>query len=144
MVQDIGQAAPARPSLYDRLGGVYNIATVADDLIDRVMTDPRLNANPLVDEAHHRVSAAGFKYLVTEMVCWAAGGPQQYSGRPMEDSHRHLMITAEEWLAFMDDVQQALDKFGVPQPEQDELKAIVESTRAAIVVASPQEGPSTA
>ena len=55
--------APERPSLYDRLGGVYNIATVVDDLIDRVMTDPRLNSNPRVDEAHHRVSAAGFKYL---------------------------------------------------------------------------------
>lgn len=144
MVQDIGQEAPAQPSLYDRLGGVYNIATVADDLIARVMTDPRLNANPRVDEAHHRVSAAGFKFLVTEMVCWAAGGPQRYSGRSMGDSHRHLMITAEEWLAFMDDLQQALDKFGVPQPEQEELKAIVESTRAAIVVAPLQEGPPAA
>ena len=41
-----------KPSLYDRLGGVYNIATVVDDLIDRVMVDPRLNANPRVDEAH--------------------------------------------------------------------------------------------
>ena len=36
---------PARPSLYDRLGGVYNIAPVVDDLIDRIMIDPRLNAN---------------------------------------------------------------------------------------------------
>jgi hypothetical protein len=42
---------PERPSLYDRLGGVYNIATVVDDLIDRVMVDPKLNANPRVDEA---------------------------------------------------------------------------------------------
>ena len=42
-----------KPSLYDRLGGVYNIATVVDDFIDRIMHDPRLNANPLVDEAHH-------------------------------------------------------------------------------------------
>jgi hemoglobin len=133
--------AQEKPALYDRLGGVYNIATVVDDLIDRVMVDPRLNANPRVDEAHHRVSAAGFKFLVTELVCWAAGGPQQYSGRPMGDSHRHLMITDDEWQAFMDDVQQALDKFGVPQPEQDELKAIVESTREAIVVAPLQEGP---
>jgi hemoglobin len=133
--------APERPALYDRLGGVYNIATVVDDLIDRVMTDPRLNANPRVDEAHHRVSSAGFKYLVTEMVCWASGGPQRYSGRPMGDSHRHLMITAGEWQAFLDDFQQTLDKFGVPQPEQEELKAIVESTRDAIVVAPLQEGP---
>jgi hemoglobin len=66
-------------SLYDRLGGVYSIATVVDDLINRVMSDPRLNSNSLVDEAHHRVPPAGFKYLVTEMVCWAAGGPQKYT-----------------------------------------------------------------
>ena len=129
------------PSLYDRLGGVYNIATVVDDLIDRVMVDPRLNANPRVDEAHHRVSPAGFKFLVTEMVCWAAGGPQQYSGRSMEESHRHLMISEEEWQAFMDDLQQTLDKFAVPQVEQRELEAIVESTKEAIVVSPFQEGP---
>jgi len=133
----------ARSSLYDRLGGVYNIAPVVDDLIDRIMVDQRLNANPRVDEAHHRVSAAGFKYFVTEMLCEAAGGPQRYSGRPMGDSHRHLMITEEEWLTFMDDLQQTLDKFGVPQPEQNEMKAIVESTHEAIVVAPLQEGPST-
>src|SRR5215211_7225369 len=131
----------AKPTLYDRLGGVYNIATVVDDLIDRVMGDPRLNANPRVDEAHHRVSAQGFKYYVTEMLCWAAGGPQTYSGRTMGDSHRHLMITDEEWEAFMDDLQQTLDKFEVPQPEQDEVIAIVESTKEAIVVEPLQEGP---
>jgi hemoglobin len=136
--------APTKPALYDRLGGVYNIATVVDDFIDRVMTDPRLNANPRVDEAHHRVSPAGFKYLVTEMLCWAAGGPQQYSGRPMGDTHRHLMIIDQEWQAFMDDLQQTFDRFAVPQPEQDEVKAIVESTKEAIVVSPFEEGPATA
>jgi hemoglobin len=140
MVPD-NQPVSDRPALYDRLGGVYNIATVVDDLIDRIMVDPRLNANPRVDEAHHRVSAAGFKYFVTEMLCEAAGGPQHYSGRPMGDSHRHLMITDEEWLAFRDDLQQTLDKFAVPQPEQNEIKAIVESTREAIVVEPLQERP---
>lgn len=105
------------------------------------MVDPRLNANPRVDEAHHRVSSAGFKYLVTEMVCWASGGPQKYSGRSMGDSHRHLLINEEEWAAFMSDVQQTLDKFEVPQEEQDELKAIVESTKESIVVKPLQEGP---
>jgi hemoglobin len=129
------------PTLYDRLGGIYNIATVVDDFIDRVMGDPRLNANPRVDEAHHRVSPAGFKYLVTEMVGWASGGPQQYSGRAMRDSHRHLLITEDEWRAFTDDLQQTLDKFAVPHPEQDEVKAIVESTKEAIVLAPLQEGP---
>ena len=125
-----------KPSLYDRLGGVYSIATVVDDLIDRLMVDPRLNANPLVDEAHHRVPPAGFKYLVTEMVCWATGGPQKYTGKSMAESHRHLKITAEEWDAFLDDFQQTLDKFHVRAEEQAELKAIVNSTRSDIVVDS--------
>ena len=122
------------PSLYQRLGGVYSIATVMDDFIDRIMVDPRLNANPRVDEAHHRVPPAGFKYLVTEMVCWATGGPQKYTGRTMKESHQDLMITAAEWEAFLDDLQQTLDKFAVPQAEQGELFAIVESTKNDVVL----------
>ena len=127
----------AQSSLYERLGGVYSIAAVVDELVARVMADPRLNANPAVDEAHHKVAAAGFKYLVTEMVCWATGGPQKYTGRSMADSHRHLNITPQEWDAFMDDFQQTVDKFSVPVAEQAELRAIVESTYGDIVVAKP-------
>jgi len=59
----------------------------------------------------------------------------------MGDSHRHLMITDEEWGAFMDDVQQAFDRFGVPEQEQEELKAIVQGTKESIVVRPFQEGP---
>ena|SRR6202166_1643327 len=125
---------PEPPSLYERLGGVYSIATVVDDFIDRIMIDPRLNANPHVDEAHHRVPPAGFKYLVTEMVCWATGGPQQYTGKSMAESHKDLQITGQEWEAFLDDFQQTLDKFKVPSEAQAELKAIVNSTRSDIVV----------
>ena len=126
------EAPPA--SLYDLLGGIYTIATAVDDFIDRIMVDERLNANPRVDEAHHRVSPPGFKYLVAEQVGEATGGPQRYTGRSMEDSHRHLLITADEWEAFIDDFNQTLDKFEVPEKERSELLGILESTRDAIVV----------
>jgi hemoglobin len=125
-----------KPSLYDRLGGVYAIAAVVDEFIDRIMVNPALNANPLVDEAHHRVPKAGFKYLVTEMVCWATGGPQRYTGKPMGESHRHLKITEPEWRAFCRDFKETLDKFNVPPAEQEELFSIVQSTHADIVVRS--------
>jgi hemoglobin len=130
-------------SLYDRLGGIYSIATVVDDFIDRVMADARLNANPRVDEAHHRVLPPGFKYLVTEMLAEAAGGPQHYTGRAMAESHRELQITLEEWRAFMEDLNATLDKFDVPQQERSEVIAIVESTRNDIVVAETSQ-PATA
>jgi hemoglobin len=114
------------PPLYDRLGGVYAIATVVDDFIDRVMRNPY--------EAHHRVSPAGFKYLVTEMVCWASGGPQQYSGRAMRESHEQLKITEAEWAAFCKDFDDTMAKFGVPDAERNELFAIVQSTKGDIVI----------
>jgi truncated hemoglobin YjbI len=47
-----------------------------------------------------------------------------------------LKITGTEWEAFLDDFQQTLDKFKVPAEEQAELKTVVNSTRADIVVAS--------
>jgi hemoglobin len=131
--ESINMTEPAA-SLYQRLGGVYAIATVVDDFIDRIMVDRRLNANPLVDEAHHRVTPAGFKYLVTEMACAACGGPQQYSGKSMHDSHAHLKITAEEWVAFMEDLDHTFDKFNVPAPERQEFIAIIESTKPDIVL----------
>ena len=123
-----------KKSLYERLGGVYAIAAVVDDFINRIMDDPRLNANPKVYEAHHRVSAAGFKYLVTEMVCWATGGPQKYTGKTMYDSHAHLGITESEWQVFLVDFRATLNKFDVPAAEQAELFAIVESTKKDIVL----------
>src|ERR1700758_5541334 len=51
---EVHMSSTEKPSLYERLGGVYSIATVVDDFINRIMIDPRLNSNPLVDEAHHR------------------------------------------------------------------------------------------
>jgi hemoglobin len=121
-------------TLYERLGGVYAIATVVDDFIDRIMANPKLNANPKVDEAHHKVPPAGFKYLVTEMVCWATGGPQRYTGNNMRDSHAHLDITEVEWRAFLEDFRACLAKFQVPPREQQELFAIVDSTKKDIVL----------
>jgi hemoglobin len=52
----------------------------------------------------------------------------------MRESHQHLKITAAEWEAFLDDFQHTLDKFHVPEAEQNELKAIVASTRGDIVI----------
>jgi len=136
MAQQNDTQTPARPSLYDRLGGVYNIAALAENFIDRIMANPVLNANPRVQEAHHRVPAAGFKFLVTQLLCALTGGPQHYTGRSMGDAHRHLIITGEEWDAFMEDFRQSLLALQVPDAEQRELNAIFEDSKDEIVIAA--------
>lgn len=55
-------------NLYERLGGVYSIATVVDDLIDRVMADQRLNANPLVEKIHALTDRTGTWQETTKLV----------------------------------------------------------------------------
>ena len=68
------------------------------------------------------------------MSCWATGGPQQYSGKSMHDSHAHLKITPDEWVAFMEDLDLTFDKFQVPPAERTEFITIIESTKPDIVL----------
>ena len=125
--------ASSDTSLYARLGGVYSIATVVDDFIERVLVNDTLNANPAVDEARERVPKAGLKVQVTALVCQTTGGPYEYQGRSMEDAHAHLSISEAEWEAMAADFKATLDEFEVPEKEQKELFEIVESTHDDIV-----------
>jgi hemoglobin len=126
--------ATDQKSLYNRLGGVYAIASVVDDFIERLLVNDVLNANPRIKEARDRVPKAGLKYQVTALVCQVTGGPYTYHGRSMKEAHAHLNITEKEWQAMVADFKVTLNKFEVPQKEQDELIAIVASTKPDIVM----------
>ncbi|MBI4481343.1 MAG: group 1 truncated hemoglobin [Acidobacteria bacterium] len=134
-IPTLAQEKP-KQSLYERLGGVYSIATVVDDFIERLLVNDVLNANPKIKEARDRVPKAGLKFQVTALVCEVTGGPQKYTGRSMKMAHQHLNISEAEWQAMVADFRKTLDKFGVPGGEQGELIAIVESTKPDIVVSS--------
>jgi hemoglobin len=79
------------------------------------------------------VPKAGLKFHVTALVCEVTGGPCKYSGRTMKESHQKLNITPAEWDAMVADFKATLNKFKVPQREQQELITIVGSTRNDIV-----------
>ena len=126
---------PQEKSLYERLGGVYAIATVVDVFIEKLYVNDILNANPAIKEARDRVPKAGLKYRLTEMVCQGTGGPEKYNGRSMKAAHAHLYITEEQWDAMVADFVKTLNEFKVPEKEQKELLDIVGSTKADIVMA---------
>lgn len=121
-------------SLYERLGGVYPIASVVDVFIDLLLHNDVLNENPAIRKARDEVPAPGLKYHVTAMVCQATGGPCEYTGRSMEEAHAHLNIGEREWDAMLSDLRRTLNDFQVPEQEQEELVAIVQSTKDDIVV----------
>jgi hemoglobin len=126
-------SAAQEKALYERLGGTYSIAVVVDDFIDRLLVNDTLNANPAIKEARDRVPKQGLKFQVTALVIEVTGGPYKYHGRTMKESHKHLHITEKEWDALVKDFKASLDKFKVPEKEQQELFKIVGSTHDDIV-----------
>jgi hemoglobin len=129
-----GDPEQKQQSLYDRLGGLAPISVVVSDFIDALVPDTVLNANPAIDAARKRVPAPYLKYHVTAMVCQATGGPCQYHGRGMKESHAHLNITEREWDRMATLFKGVLAKHKVPAKETQELLDIVDSTKADIVV----------
>jgi hemoglobin len=134
-----GDAEEKQQSLYDRLGGLAPISVVVNDFIDALFPDAFLNANPAIDAARKRVPAPYLKYHVTALVCQATGGPCQYHGRGMKESHAHLNITEREWDRMVTIFKEVLAKHRVPEKETQELLDIVASTKADIVVSGSGE-----
>jgi hemoglobin len=63
----------------------------------------------------------------------ATGGPQQYTGRSMRESHKGMNITEQEWNAFCSDFRASLEKFKVGDREMGELTTIIVSLKAEIM-----------
>jgi hemoglobin len=79
------------------------------------------------------ISTDGLKFLVTEQLAAAAGGPFKYTGRTMKNSHTHLMISSKEWEAGGKILKSVLDKFMVPAQEQGEIFTVIASLEKDIV-----------
>jgi hemoglobin len=132
----------AERTLYERLGGLDGVATMADQLVDRMAADETLQANPYVHEAMTRVARAGLKYRLTTMLCASFGGPQTYPGRSLRDAHAHLRITGREWRAFMARLAETLDSLAIVAPAREEILALVEPAANAVVSAGELDGRS--
>lgn len=125
----------AEQTLYDRLGGVFAIAAVVDRFSDAVIKNPKVgeqSPNPQLREWSTRDIARlpGLKFMRTLWVSAVAGGPFEYSPTVpgstllgLEEAHRRLRITPEEFDEVAGELSRALDAFDVPEREKGEVLA---------------------
>lgn len=123
----------ARASLYERLGGENAIRAVVSTFVDGLVTDPTNNANPVIKARFAKADAAALKRDLADFVGMATGGPQQYKGRDMVSIHKDMAVREKDWAAMAAVFVRTLDQYKVPKAEQDELLAIVGTTKADIV-----------
>ena len=122
-------------SLYERLGGVFAIAAVIDHFSDAVVQNPivgQQSANPALREWHtnNLGRLPGLKFMRTLWVCSVAGGPFEYTAtRPgsttvgLEEAHRDLQISPEEFDEVAAELGRTLDAVKVPEREKGEVLA---------------------
>ncbi len=120
-------------TLYERLGGVFAIAAVVDHFSDAVVKNAiagQGSDNPALREWHTEKLGRlpGLKFMRTLWVCNVAGGPFEYVGtKPghdavaLEEAHRDLGISFDEFDAVAGELARSLDHFKVPQREKDEV-----------------------
>jgi len=123
----------AEKSLYDRLGGVFAIASVVDHFSDAVVQNPivgKTSKNPALREWHtnNLGRLPGLKFMRTLWVCKVAGGPFEYTAtRPgqtavgLEEAHRDLRISPAEFDEVAAELGRTLDFVKVPKREKDEV-----------------------
>ena len=136
VLEDAKSAGPAQQSersLYDRVGGIFPIAAVIDYFSDEIIKDPVAGAqsnNPQLREwsTQELDRLPGLKFMRTLWVADISGGPFNYSAtRPgkthlgLEEAHRKLKISPDEFDAVAVILSRTLDKFGVPEREKSEV-----------------------
>jgi hemoglobin len=135
-------------SLYDRIGGVFAIAAVVDHFSDAVVKNAiagQGSDNPALREWHTQKLARlpGLKFMRTLWVCNVAGGPFEYVGtKPgheaisLEEAHRELEISPDEFDAVAGELSRSLDFFNVPEREKGEVLAAFAAHKSEVTEGS--------
>ena len=129
------KARVAAQSLYERLGGVFAIAAVVDHFSDAIVQNPivgKTSQNPALREWHTKNldRLPGLKFMRTAWVCEVTGGPFKFSptkpGKThlgLEEAHRGLKISPEEFDEVAAELGRSLDFAKVPAREKGEVLA---------------------
>jgi hemoglobin len=120
-------AMAQQKSLYERLGGKEAITAVVDEFTGLVLADSRINAK------FAKSDPVRLKTQLVDQICFATGGPCQYTGRDMKTTHMNMGVTEGEFNALVEDLVGALDKFNVPAAEKNELLGLLAPMKSDIV-----------
>ena len=126
----VTQQTHAQESLYKRLGGYDAIAAVTDDFIGRLATDKVLSRFFVAtsDDTKKKI-----RQHIVDQLCNVTGGPCIYIGRSMKDAHMGMKISETDWNITVRLLTESLNKFKVPQKEQNDFLTIVSSVKKDIV-----------
>lgn len=125
-------AAEPNKTLYDRLGGQPAIKAVANDLVDSILADSRVN-KWFAHAAASPTNTAAYKAKLADFLCQSTQGPCKYQGLDMTAAHKGRGVTGEAFDAVVQDLIAVLDKLKVPAKEKGEVLSLLGPLKSVIV-----------
>ncbi len=116
-------------TLFDKLGGTAAIEVVVKEFYERVLGDAALKgyfANTNMDRQIQQL---------TRFLCMALGGPNDYDGKPVRETHEHMGITEHHFDLVAQHLVAALKWAGVCEDDVNEIVSIVAPLKKQIVTA---------
>ncbi len=114
-------------SLFERLGGEAGIKAIANDLVDLHID------NPVISTRFENKDPDKLKHGAATFFISGTGGPQCYAGKDMVGVHKHMNISANEFIAALNDALTALERNNIGQREKEEVLYILFSMRNEVM-----------
>ena len=108
-------ATSPEQSLYDEIGGHKTLNTIYGVAITRIYTDPVIG---------HYFKGVPKKHLRDQLVlqtCELIGGPCEYDGKSIVESHKDLNIKEREFYILVEYVQGAMRDVGLTYQQENRI-----------------------
>lgn len=123
----IGAANAADDATYVGLGGQQGIKDIVATLVPLIQADARIKESFADSDMKH------VAMRLEEQFCMLSGGPCEYKGEPMAETHAGLKVTNAQFNALAEDLQMAMERHKVPSHIQNKLVAKLAPMQRTIV-----------
>jgi hemoglobin len=123
----LAQNTSADDSIYQGLGAKAGIDKIVGDFIPLVLGDERIN------RFFTKVNTKQLAGLLSDQFCELAGGPCQYKGRDMYETHEGMEISNAHFNALAEDLQIAMEKNNISTSVANKLVAKLAPMQRPIV-----------
>src|SRR5688500_3550235 len=118
-------------SLFERIGGENAVLAAVDLFYEKVLADELVG--PFFQELDMKVQTRKQVSFMT----WAFGGPEEFRGRPLRESHAKLVsergLSDAHFDRVAEHLEASLEELGIERSLIDEALAIVGSQRDTVL-----------
>ncbi|RMQ49833.1 Globin protein [Pseudomonas cichorii] len=121
------QQPPRDDSLYQDLGQRAGIQRIVEGMLMNIARDDR------IVERFRKIDIVRLRDKLVEQFCVEAGGPCQYTGSSMAESHKGQNLTRSDFNALVENLIDAMDAEKIPVPVQNRLIARLAPMRGEVI-----------